>query len=185
MGADHPNVVSTLKALGSCASVSHRLVNGEGDRLSGLVVDVFAGVVGVSSSAIWVEAFRPEIETALQQELGEDATEIIWRRSDGRLQQDGWKGNAAVDETAGRGNHDVEANAGSDSQGTSGDEDGVGVRAGEEERLEGGQMEERQGGREAVPATMVRELGLEYEVRPQFGQKTGGTIRSHAVEARP
>lgn len=174
-------MASTLKALGSCASVPHRLVNGEGDRLSGLVVDVFAGVVGVSSSAIWVEKFRPEIETALRQELGADATEIIWRRSDGRLQQDGWKGNAAVAETAGGGNNDVEANAGSDSQGTSGDEDGVGVTAGGEEGLEGGQTEERWGGREAVPSTVVRELGLEYEVRPQFGQKTGETIKSRSA----
>ena len=71
-------------------------MNGEGDRLSGLVVDVFSGVVGVSSSAVWVEAFRPEIEAALEQEFGADATEIVWRRSDGRLQQDGWKGNAAI-----------------------------------------------------------------------------------------
>ncbi|CAM9550865.1 unnamed protein product, partial [Discosporangium mesarthrocarpum] len=70
---------------------TYRCVNGEGDRLSGLVVDVFAGVLGVSSSALWVEAHRADIEAALQDEFGPGA-EIVWRRSDGRLQQDGWKG---------------------------------------------------------------------------------------------
>ncbi|CAM9547700.1 unnamed protein product, partial [Ectocarpus sp. 6 AP-2014] len=137
---------------------TYRLVNGEGDRLSGLVVDVFAGVVGVSSSAVWVEAFRPEIEGALGEVFGADATEIIWRRSDGRLQQDGWKGNnqsspgAAVAETTGADGKAARA---------AGSSEGVGVAG--EKRL-----------RSDAPSTVVREHGLEFEVRPQFGQKTAG-----------
>lgn len=123
---------------------------------------MFAGVVGVSSSAVWVEAFRPEIEAALGEVFGADATEIIWRRSDGRLQQDGWKGNnqsslgAAVEETAG---------ADGDAARGTGNSEEVGVAGGGktgEKRL-----------RSDAPSTVVREHGLEFEVRPQFGQKTG------------
>ncbi|CAB1110712.1 unnamed protein product [Ectocarpus sp. CCAP 1310/34] len=140
---------------------TYRLVNGEGDRLSGLVVDVFAGVVGVSSSAVWVEAFRPEIEGALGEVFGADATEIIWRRSDGRLQQDGWKGNnlsspGVVAETTGA---DSEAARGA---GSSEEVGAVGGGETGEKRL-----------RSDAPSTVVREHGLEFEVRPQFGQKTG------------
>lgn len=129
-----------------------------------MVVDVFAGVVGVSSSAVWVEAFRPDIEAALAEVFGADATEIIWRRSDGRLQQDGWKGNnqsppgaAAVEETTGA---DGEAARGAGSL------EEVGGAAG------GGKAGEKRL-RSDAPSTVVREHGLEFEVRPQFGQKTG------------
>ncbi|CAM9310955.1 unnamed protein product [Scytosiphon promiscuus] len=134
---------------------TYRLVNGEGDRLSGLVIDVFAGVVGVSSSAVWVEAFRPEIEAALGEVFGTDATEIIWRRSDGRLQQDGWKGNNSG------------AGAGAGAAETTG-------AGGAEEKLDGeGAKVAARRLRSDAPTTVVREHGLEYEVRPQFGQKTG------------
>ncbi|CAM9148063.1 unnamed protein product [Pylaiella littoralis] len=160
---------------------TYRLVNGEGDRLSGLVVDVFAGVVGVSSSAVWVETFRADIEGALEQVLGADATEIIWRRSDGRLQQDGWKGNGSGDEdsaaaAAAAGAEATAAGAGGDGKvaeaaaaaANSAGESPEG--AGSEE--EGRKVEERRL-RSDAPTTVVRELGLEYLVRPQFGQKTG------------
>lgn len=144
-----------------------RLVNGEGDRLSGLVVDVFAGVIGVSSSAVWVEAFRPEIEAALGQVFGAEATKVIWRRSDGRLQQDGWKGNnkpvAAAEEAAAVAGDDEGAEAGRENPGGGSEEAGEG---------EGAKGEERRP-RSDAPATVVRELGLDYLVRPQFGQKTG------------
>ncbi|CAN0344389.1 unnamed protein product [Ascophyllum nodosum] len=150
---------------------TYRLVNGEGDRLSGLVVDVFADVIGVSSSAVWVEAFRSEVEAALRQEFGAEATTIVWRRSDGRLQQDGWKGTGATTDAAGRGDSPVglEVAAACPTAGFEGD----GGRAGGawDENVGGGGK--KRGFRDDVPATVVRELGLEYEVRPQFGQKTG------------
>lgn len=169
-------------------------MNGEGDRLSGLVVDVFSGMVGVSSSAVWVEAFRPEIEAALAEEFGTDATEIIWRRSDGRLQQDGWKGNAAIELENGRGREIAPpAEAGLGANDLVGDEEsvlgqeGTGVVAAEGEEnaggAEGGEVHGRKA-RDDVPTTVVRELGLEYEVRPQFGQKTGaycGTRRKITI----
>ncbi|CAM9286628.1 unnamed protein product [Hapterophycus canaliculatus] len=140
---------------------TYRLVNGEGDRLSGLVIDVFAGVVGVSSSAVWVEAFRPEIEAALGEVFGADATEVIWRRSDGRLQQDGWKGN-----TPGAGAGPGPGAAAAETTGREGDAD-------EKRQGEGKEVAARRL-RSDAPTTVVREHGLEYEVRPQFGQKTAG-----------
>lgn len=141
------------------------------------MVDVFSGVVGVSSSAVWVEAFRPEIEAALEQEFGTDATEIVWRRSDGRLQQDGWKGNAAIALENGDASAPSPVDGGLDTNGVASTEglagqDGAEAMSEGEGGAEGGEMQGRRT-RDDVPTTVVRELGLEYEVRPQFGQKTG------------
>uniref|UniRef100_A0A0R0IWN2 PUA domain-containing protein n=3 Tax=Glycine max TaxID=3847 RepID=A0A0R0IWN2_SOYBN len=41
---------------------AYRLINSEGDRLSGLIIDVFGGVAVVASSAAWVEKYKSEIE---------------------------------------------------------------------------------------------------------------------------
>lgn len=164
-------------------------MNGEGDRLSGLVVDVFAGVIGVSSSAVWVEAFQSDIEAALVHEFSaEEGVEIIWRRSDGRLQQDGWKGNDSKEEEVG-GNLpssepvpppkkaveslDVAPETRNDDVVLDNDVGRVGV---EEKGVEGHDAEggeDRRPFRDSVAATVVKELGIRYEVRPQFGQKTG------------
>lgn len=158
-----------------------RLVNGEGDRLSGLVVDVFDNMIGVSSSAVWVERFRPEVETALRLELGADRTEIVWRRSDGRLQQDGWKGNnrdSPVDAGGHGGDH--EAGAGDITVKSGTRAEGAMVSATSSDGQADGSKEGNRGGvdgngvvRGVVNSTVVRELGLEYEVRLQLGQKTG------------
>lgn len=67
-----------------------RLVNGEGDRLSGLVVDVYDAHLVVSSSAAWCERYRKEIERGLAAIVPENAC-IIWRRSIDRLRQDGFE----------------------------------------------------------------------------------------------
>lgn len=76
-----------LPAAGSITA--YRLVNGEGDRLSGLAVDVYGSVAVVSSSAAWVEVHRPLITEALQGVLPQGA-ELVWRWSADRLKQDGW-----------------------------------------------------------------------------------------------
>lgn len=157
----------------------YRLVNGEGDRLSGLVIDVFAGVIGVSSSAVWVEAFRSEIEEALREEFGEESDQIVWRRSDGRLQQDGWTGQGVtattlevfstrqdVDNGFDVSNEELDGLAIVDKLNEKVIEEAA-VVATEGEREEGGSLWDM------LPATIVRELGLEYEVHAQFGQKTG------------
>lgn len=51
-------------------ALRHRLVNSEGDRLSGLVVDVLSSVAVVQSVAAWAERYRPDIEAAIRNETG-------------------------------------------------------------------------------------------------------------------
>ncbi len=72
------------------STTTYRLINSEGDRLSGLVVDVLGDeFIIVQSSAYWVEIHKDIILCALTEVLGTDRT-ILWRRADGRLQQDGY-----------------------------------------------------------------------------------------------
>mmetsp|Transcript_22203 Transcript_22203/g.33907 ORF Transcript_22203/g.33907 Transcript_22203/m.33907 type:complete len:352 (+) Transcript_22203:426-1481(+) len=82
---------------------SFRLVNGEGDSLSGLAVDVLGGKVAVvMSSAAWCELYKEEITQSLADVLqdvygcaaaadDDDASEleIVWRTTESRLKQDG------------------------------------------------------------------------------------------------
>eukprot|EP00968_Pinguiococcus_pyrenoidosus_P007571 scaffold504_cov240-Pinguiococcus_pyrenoidosus.AAC.1 len=69
---------------------AYRLCNGEGDRLSGLVVDVLGPKhVVVSSSSLWCEIHKQSILAGIQQELG-GGVELIWRSSEARLAQDGF-----------------------------------------------------------------------------------------------
>ena len=75
--------------LPSDATTAYRLVNSEGDRLSGLTVDVFGTTAVAVASALWLEQRRDEVVAALSELPG--VTDVVWRRSDGRLQQDGWK----------------------------------------------------------------------------------------------
>ena len=74
--------------LPSDENTAYRLVNGEGDRLSGLMVDVYAGVAVAVSSAIWLENWSDAVRDALL-ELPE-VTSVVWRRNLARLKQDGW-----------------------------------------------------------------------------------------------
>ena len=43
----------------------YRLINGEGDRLGGLIVDVIGNLVVVQSSAVWVELLKKDIFNTL------------------------------------------------------------------------------------------------------------------------
>ena len=74
----------------------YRLVNGEGDRLSGLNIDVISDYLIIQSSAFWVEKHKQTIIDALKACFPDNKTKIVWRRSESRLKQDGW-----VDETKG------------------------------------------------------------------------------------
>lgn len=70
-----------------------RAINGDGDRLSGLAVDVYDKWAVVVSSALWVERFRLVIEDAVRSNLarvlGVDDVSVVWRSSHDRLRQDG------------------------------------------------------------------------------------------------
>ena len=65
-----------LGGAGSSTDV-YRLINSEGDRLSGLVVDRLGGVLVVSASAAWVVFHRPAVEAACRAAVPE-ATALIW-----------------------------------------------------------------------------------------------------------
>ena len=68
---------------------AYRLVNSEGDGLSGLTVDILGEVAVALSSAVWLEQQRGPIIKAL---LGLDGIQrVVWRRNDSRLKLDGWQ----------------------------------------------------------------------------------------------
>jgi len=76
---------------------TYRLVNGEGDGLSGLAVDILGGKVAVvMSSAAWVEIHKEKILEALENAISkhpkysESNVDIVWRTTPSRLKQDGF-----------------------------------------------------------------------------------------------
>lgn len=85
------------RALGlPCRSTNaFRVVNGEGDKLSGLAIDLFASTAVILSSALWVERYRTEIESAVLALIHEvvdakaEKENVIWRQNLDRLLQDG------------------------------------------------------------------------------------------------
>ncbi len=68
---------------------AYRIINGEGDRLSGLTVDVYGDVVVIFSEASWTEIHREIIERAVLKHLNPES--VIWRPMAGELVQDGWQ----------------------------------------------------------------------------------------------
>lgn len=82
--------LKTRQALGlpSDTTDTYRLVNGEGDGLSGLAVDVIGNKVAViMSSAAWCQVHQPTIMECLQAVL--PGHELIWKTTATRLRQDG------------------------------------------------------------------------------------------------
>ena len=82
----------TRRALGlplDSKTDTFRLVNGEGDSVSGLAVDVVGGDVAViMSSAAWCEIHKSTILESLRKTLPEH--ELIWKTTPARLKQDGY-----------------------------------------------------------------------------------------------
>ncbi|EWM24066.1 ribosomal rna large subunit methyltransferase i [Nannochloropsis gaditana] len=83
---------ATRQALGlpNAETTCFRLVNGEGDKLSGLAADVFDKVCVVSSSSLWCERHKDFIIQGLEASLGPAGISTVWRRSEARLKQDGF-----------------------------------------------------------------------------------------------
>lgn len=77
------------KSLGlpSAYTNAYRLVNSEGDRLSGLIVDVFGDIAVIASSAAWVEKYRPEVEACIRKI--NDINHVKWRPSFDILKEEG------------------------------------------------------------------------------------------------
>jgi 23S rRNA (cytosine1962-C5)-methyltransferase len=101
----------------------YRLINSEGDRLSGLTVDVLGDYLVAHVTALWVQQ-RQAFITELFASLFPDKT-LIWRLNTSALAQDGWKS------------------------------DDVGATD------------------LAPTAHIIKENGIQYEIDPQVGQKTG------------
>jgi len=83
------SMVRTAAGLPSAETTAYRLINGEGDRLSGLMVDIFDGTAVVISSALWLERNRDAISDALLTLPA--VSHVEWRRSEARLKKDGWE----------------------------------------------------------------------------------------------
>ncbi|CAM8877049.1 unnamed protein product [Rhodiola kirilowii] len=81
--------VDLRRSLGlpSTSTNAFRLVNSEGDRLSGLIVDVFGDVAVIASSAAWVEKYRLEIEACINEY--DEINHIHWRPSLDMLKEEG------------------------------------------------------------------------------------------------
>ena len=63
--------------LPSTTTNAYRLVNGDGDRLSGVIVDQFDDIVVVHSGVAWLEIHREAIVRLLQSQLSVDT--VVWR----------------------------------------------------------------------------------------------------------
>ncbi|KAM0948702.1 putative 23S rRNA (cytosine(1962)-C(5))-methyltransferase [Dioscorea sansibarensis] len=73
--------------LPSAETNAYRLINSEGDRLSGLIIDVFGDVAVVASSAAWVEQYKSEIELHIRRM--KNIKHIKWRPSIDILKEEG------------------------------------------------------------------------------------------------
>ena len=155
--------MATRTALGlpSCNRTNtFRLVNGEGDGLSGLAIDVLNDVVVIMSSAAWCEAYQTEIRAAVVEELtittATATTEnsafpklrqVLWKTTASRLKQDGWEMMMTTTTTTTMKPEKVD------------DADGT---------------EESISNQDASTAVIVQESGVLYRTYPfQDGQKTG------------
>lgn len=89
----------TIVGLPNSQTSVYRLVNGEGDRLSGLVIDIFnQNKIVVQSSAAWTEKNRECIESCLHHLYSSNNPSIVWLPMESRLLQEGWK-NSTPSET--------------------------------------------------------------------------------------
>ncbi|KAK2972061.1 hypothetical protein RJ640_005081 [Escallonia rubra] len=73
--------------LPSANTNAYRLVNSEGDRLSGLVIDIFGDLAVIASSAAWVENYKPQIKSLVSKL--DKITSISWRPSVEILKEEG------------------------------------------------------------------------------------------------
>lgn len=71
----------------SLTTDAYRLVNSEGDRLSGLIVDIFGDVAVIASSAAWVEKYKQDIKDCISRST--NARHLIWRPSVEILKEEG------------------------------------------------------------------------------------------------
>ncbi|PIN08372.1 23S rRNA (cytosine(1962)-C(5))-methyltransferase [Handroanthus impetiginosus] len=73
--------------LPSAKTNAYRLVNSEGDRLSGLIIDIFGDEAVVASSAAWVEKYKQQIKDCISKI--NNIRHITWRPSIDILKEEG------------------------------------------------------------------------------------------------
>ena len=134
---------------GEGATDAYRLINSEGDHLSGLVVDALGPSLVVLSGAAWVERHRAVVEEVLREEAGPQFERVVWRRSKVALGKEG----ALKGASGGKDLHRKEAPE------VPADSD---VETPEEESKN-----------EENEAIIVRERGLKFFASAETGQKTG------------
>lgn len=133
---------------------AYRLVNSEGDGLSGLIVDVFQDIILVHSSAYWVEQSREIVCNALRRVFQQNDNEIKihWKIAASRLKQDGFplvQSDAMVTDNV----HDVDGDIDESSN--------VKTRESSDESLS------------MSPTLIITENGVKYGINPEVDQKTG------------
>lgn len=86
--------------LPSATTDTYRMINGEGDGLSGMAVDIIGNKVAVvMSSAAWCQIHRFTILECLQEVLPNH--ELIWKTTPSRLRQDGLDAGSDEEDDAG------------------------------------------------------------------------------------
>ncbi|MEW5304404.1 MAG: hypothetical protein WDW36_007015 [Sanguina aurantia] len=138
-----------LLGLPSAATNVYRLLNSEGDGLSGIIADVLGDTVVVQSSAAWVERYSTEVVLALRHSTG--LSHVVWRASEELLREEG----ITTHTHSQQGQSHAEGDSSTDESSSSGD------------GSSSGGSEEGSGGRVAV-----KEAGLDFLADPE-GQKTG------------
>lgn len=135
----------------------YRLVNSEGDRLSGLVVDVLGDVATVQASAAWVQKHRLLIEQLITKNVAQVKT-IVWRQAAELTEEEGWvneeEGEEAREDGSGGSHSGENSNGAQQEKGQLQTDFGPGAPAMKKETL------------------VAVEAGLKYLVDPT-GQKTG------------
>ena len=127
----------------------YRLVNSEGDRLSGLVVDRLGSALVVSASAAWVVFHRPAVEAACRAAVP-GATSLVWTTA--MLREEG-----------------IDAGDGSDS-----DSDGEGEGGGGGNGAPAAAAATPATRSPPAPSSVtITEHGLRFATAPGTGQKTG------------
>ena len=149
---------------------AYRLINSEGDRLSGVCVDVYGNVAVASVSAAWAHAARAEIIRALGREA--NVARVVWRidrkmlaLETGRSSDDDAYGNDEDDDE-----DDDEDEASASTNGVDASDDAYATRC--YDASTGTEVSDFASDA-AVSSTEIRENGVAYGVDLARGHKTG------------
>jgi 23S rRNA G2069 N7-methylase RlmK/C1962 C5-methylase RlmI len=139
---------------------TYRLINSEGDRLSGLVADVFGEYIVVVSTAAWLEQRRGDVAQALLTACP-GAKALLWRPSPDLLRLEGIETPQLAQLFMAGGGTPTEL---APAWAAAADDDAASAPAGEGDAGQQGALPDR---------VTVVENGVRYSVALKTGQKTG------------